>query len=279
MSNFVKEDEERRIQESNKAYNEYQKEKELVLLVNLIIRKSVGACNEVKNSVNKISHYFYIVTSEKLSCFLNLNDFEKYLLSFFEQNFKIAIALNKKGNKLRIEHKYLEALECYNAALEIIANLKTFDNSGFINSINFNKCIIYFLQNKKNDFFQLLDYSFQLFNKNNNVEKEEEDKNNYWNKKYYNKLFFLTEMSNKSETIAELYMQLDKILKAEKHNMQTKLERDILLENIIKRTTQDCLTTTSKTNKFFKNYKKFLGKVLSDDNYNFVYKFIKNNKL
>ena len=30
MSNFVKEDEERRIQESNKAYNEYQKEKDKI---------------------------------------------------------------------------------------------------------------------------------------------------------------------------------------------------------------------------------------------------------
>jgi hypothetical protein len=60
-----------------------EEEKELVLLVNSIIRKSVGSCNKIKKSINKILHYFYIVTSEELSCFLNLNDFEEYLLSFF----------------------------------------------------------------------------------------------------------------------------------------------------------------------------------------------------
>jgi hypothetical protein len=256
-----------------------EKEKELVLLVNLIIRKTVGACNEIKNSVDKISSYFYIVTSEKLSNFLNLDDFEKYLLSFFEQNFKIAIALNKKGNKLRAEREYLKALECYNSSLEMIANLRTFDNSDFINSIAFNKCIIYFLQNKKNELFLMLNYSFQLFNNSVKQENKNEDKNNYWGKKYYNKLFFLIEEGKRTETIAELYMQLDKIVEAKKQDTKMKFERDVLIENIIKMTTKDCLTTTSKANKYFKNYKRFLGKTFGNDDYSFIYKFIQNNEL
>lgn len=69
MSNFVKEDEERRIQESNKAYNEYQKEKESLSKEHYIqeIIKSIKARDATK---------IESIIKEALLC---INNFKYYL--------------------------------------------------------------------------------------------------------------------------------------------------------------------------------------------------------
>jgi len=267
MSNFVKEDEERRIQECNKAYNEYQKDKELLVKEYYIqeIIKSIESRDATKLE-SIIKEALLCVDNFEYCLIIKLN---KHLLNKKLNNNKTILEIINQAifanfNEIEQKTALMHCIELkHDYARGIVKLLKSFE---------YLKAVI-------ESGVDIDARSNQSFNKNDNVTEEENEENKYWSKKYYHKLFFLTEAGNRTETIEELYVQLDKIISAEKQNMKMKFERDILLENIIKMTTQDCLTTTSKTNKYFKNYKRFLGRIFGDGDYNFIYKFIEKNEL